>query len=288
MSRTLRPGLVVARRDDGHLQVGLDPPTRVVLPDSPEVRRVLTAVARATPPPAGPVADRVVTALESAGLLVDPAPRATVAGVAARARHGDDAARRLAARSATTVSVDAPPELLDQVHPLLRAAGLATATPSPATRGGSSVATRPDATVVHLVLSTGPVLRERLDGCLRAGVPHLPVAGRDGGCTVGPFVVPGRTGCLRCADARLAETDPRRAVVLEQVARAPAPAPDPVVLALALAWAVRDLVAWAEGDRPSTWGAAYELGGVVPVRTPVDVHPHCGCAWADLGAARTA
>lgn len=274
MSRTLRPGLVVARRDDGHLQVGLDPPRRVVLPDSPEVRRVLDAVVRGTRPEGGPVADRVLAALAAADLLVEARPPGSASVEAARARHGDDAARRLARRAATSVSVDAPPALVDQVVPLLVAAGLR--------------ATKPGSGSVHLVLADGVVARDRLDGCLRAGVPHLAVAGHEGGCTVGPFVVPGRTGCLRCADARRAEADPRRAVVLEQVARAPAAACDPVVAALALAWAVRDLVAWAEGDRPSTWGAAYELGGVVPDRVAVDPHPHCGCAWADLGAARTA
>ena len=41
MSPRLRPGLVVVRRDDRHLQVGLEPPRRVVLPDLPDVRRLL-------------------------------------------------------------------------------------------------------------------------------------------------------------------------------------------------------------------------------------------------------
>lgn len=280
MTRTLRPGLVVARRDDGHLQVGLDAPRRVVLPDTPQVRRVLDAVARGEEPEGGPATARVLVALERTGCLVAAGRSSRSAGLppatveSARARHGDDAARRLAARAATLVSIDAPATLVGQVEPLLRAAGLRT----PGARGAGQP-------TVHLALTTGVLARERLDDCLRLGRPHLVVSGHEGALTVGPFVDPGRTGCLRCADAARSETDPRRAVVLEQLASTPPPAGDPVLLALALAWAVRDLVAWAEGDRPSTWGAAYELGGPTPHRLPVDLHPHCGCGWAALGAA---
>ncbi|MDN4174915.1 hypothetical protein QWY28_18275 [Nocardioides sp. SOB77] len=272
MSRTLRPGLVAVRRDDGHLQVGLDLPRRVVLPDSPEVRRVLAALEQGRPPEPDAVGRRVLAALEAAGLLVDPHPRPTATTRAARARHGDDADRRLAARAGATVSLDAPPGWADQATALLAAAGLTTTRSGPGT--------------VHLAIAGGVLARDRVDPCLRSGVPHLVLAGQDGGLVVGPFVVPGVTGCLRCDDARRGESDPRRPVVLEQLARVPAPAPDPVCQALALAWAVRDVVAWVEGDRPSTWGAAYELGGATPVRVPVDRHPHCGCAWADLAGQR--
>ncbi|MBC9733321.1 TOMM precursor leader peptide-binding protein [Nocardioides marmotae] len=274
MSRTLLPGLVAVRRDDGHLQVGLDLPRRAVLPDTPEVRRVLAALEQGRSPEPDATATRVLAALESAGLLVDadPRPGGPIA-LAARARHGDDAARRLAARAAAVVSLDAPPDWAEPAAALLAAAGVAT------TRSGLGA--------VHLVLSPGVLARGRVDPCLRAGVPHLLVAGRDGGPVVGPFVAPGVTGCLRCDDARRAEADPRRAIVLEQLARATPPAADPVCRALALAWAVRDVVAWVEGDRPSTWGAAYELGAATPVRVPVDPHPHCGCTWGALGGRRT-
>ena len=37
----LRPGLIPVRRDTTHLQVGLTPPLRVLLPDAPAVRRLL-------------------------------------------------------------------------------------------------------------------------------------------------------------------------------------------------------------------------------------------------------
>lgn len=276
MSRTLRPGVLVVRRDDGHLQVGVDPPRRVVLREAPDVRRVLASLVRGEPPAPGGATARVVAALTAADLLVDlPAPRprgSSPATGAAWARHGDDAARRLAARAAATVSLDAPRDVADHLAPLLAGSGLRV------TGAGQGD--------VHLAVSHGTLARDRLDPCLRAGVPHLPVAGHEGAYVVGPFVLPGVTGCLRCDDARRAEADPRRAVVLEQLARAAPPAGDPVLLALALAWAVRDLLAWLEGDRPSTWGAAYSLGAGDPVGTPVPRHPHCGCSWADFVPAR--
>ncbi|WP_228942519.1 hypothetical protein, partial [Nocardioides sp. Leaf374] len=69
---TLRPGLVVATREAGRLQVGLDEPRRVVLPDHPDVRRLLAALRDRTPPtPTTPEGVRALTALVGAGLVVD-------------------------------------------------------------------------------------------------------------------------------------------------------------------------------------------------------------------------
>lgn len=276
MPPALRPGLVVARRDDGHLQVGIDPPDRVVLPDRPDVRRALAALVQGEPPPCDPPTARVLGALGAAGLLVDrpsrarrPAGRPTAAVEAAWARHGDDADRRLSARACATVSVDAPPGSAEELVRLFTEAGLR-----------ASCGPVGD---VHVALAHGPLPRDRVDACLRAGTPHLVVAGHRGGYVLGPFVLPGVTGCLRCDDARRGEADPRRAVVLEQAARLPSPAGDPVLLALATAWAVRDVLAWVEGDRPASWGTAYDLGdGPVPQGRRVERHPHCGCGWADF------
>ncbi|MFZ2529934.1 MAG: hypothetical protein WAX14_20140 [Rhodococcus sp. (in: high G+C Gram-positive bacteria)] len=43
---------------------------------------------------------------------------------------------------------------------------------------------------------------------MRHRIPHLPVRVRDGRGVVGPFVVPGRTSCLRCADLARTDLDP--------------------------------------------------------------------------------
>ena len=100
---------------------------------------------------------------------------------------------------------------------------------------------------------------------MRADRPHLLVALVDGIVRVGPFVVPGRTACLRCIDAHHTERDPRRSLVLHQYAASRAPrigVPDPVphdLLDLALVWAVRDLVAWIDGRRPRCWSATVRV-----------------------------
>ena len=110
----------------------------------------------------------------------------------------------------------------------------------------------------------------RLDDWMRSGTPHLVVREGPGGPLLGPYVVPGATACLRCVDAHLGEHDPRRALVVEQVATTPPlrpSEPDPALRALALAWAVRDLAAGAEGGVPATWSATVALGAA-----PADRH----------------
>ena len=70
---------------------------------------------------------------------------------------------------------------------------------------------------------------------LREGRAHLPLAAGPRGWTIGPFVVPGASACLRCVDAHRGEHDPRRALVVDQLAGLPSAPDDPVLAALALA-----------------------------------------------------
>ncbi|HEU4812194.1 MAG TPA: hypothetical protein VFT00_08625 [Nocardioides sp.] len=278
----LRPGLRVVRRDDRHLQVGIDPPHRLVAPDEPDVRRVADDLGRGRSPepdtPAGRrfLADLLAHELVVAGADLDDAlatgaDRSAVA--AAFAQFGADAPRRLAARAAAVIGVDAPEEHRQSVTRLLRASGA----------GSSHAAADAD---VLLVVSGGELRRDTLDRVVRAGRPHLVVIGGHGGVTVGPFVVPGLTACLRCVDAQRGESDPRRATVVEQCAQAAphsgAEPRDPALLAMAVAWAVRDLVSFVDGDQPATWSTSVELGpdlGLVRRRWPR--HPHCGCSWGE-------
>src|SRR6478735_5316357 len=70
----LRPGLHVVRRDDRHLQIGLDHPWRVIVPDQPDVQRLLADLAAGRPPaPTTPESHRALQDLIAADLLVDPA-----------------------------------------------------------------------------------------------------------------------------------------------------------------------------------------------------------------------
>ena len=256
MTWLLRPGLRLVRRDADHLQLGVDAPHVAVLPDTRGVRRLvadlshggpLTTLDEATTP--------VLTQLIGAGLVV----------------AADDEAGRRTRRARCVVHVDAPGELRPAALRLLRESGLSTTT-------AGSVAT------VALVWSEGELARDRLDGWVRAGTPHLVVAELPDGPRLGPYVVPGATACLRCVDAHAGETDPRRALVVEQLATGRplrAARPDLALRTLALAWAVHDLATAAEGDRPSTWSATVRLDALPPVQTAHRRHPHCGCAWAD-------
>ena len=67
-----------------------------------------------------------------------------------------------------------------------------------------------------LVAAGGEPVRETSTRYVRADVPHLLVRDAGARVTVGPFVEPGRTACLRCVDAHVGEGDPRRPVLVEQ------------------------------------------------------------------------
>lgn len=266
MALRLRPGLVIARRDDSHLQIGLDPPLCAVLPATADVQHLLAALADGAPlAPTTPAGHRALQALREADLLVEA--ETVAANPLLAMQYADGAAARVAARSAASVGVEAPTGLRQVVEGMLRTAGLRP---------------RRDPAVpsVIVVADDGPVRRSRVDQPVRDGIPHLLVSGAAHGWIVGPFVVPGVTACVRCVDAALGERDPRRATVLEQVARAPAPPTDPVLRSMALAWAVRDVRSWIDGDRPTTWSATVTIAasGAPEVHGHVR-HPHCGCAW---------
>lgn len=263
----LRPGWRAVRYDDQHLQVGLDAPLRAVLPDSPDVRRLLTVLAdpdATWEPPATLAAVRALERLGAADLLV-PVPGSALESRLASA-YGSSAQGRLAARRGARVAVDAPPGPAETVTALLRAEGLPPVTSAPA---------------VVLVVSVGPLRRGRLDPLVQAGVPHLVVTGTPTGWEVGPFVAPGRTACLRCVDAARAETDPRRTMVADQLAGSGTVVPvPPVGQAAALALAVREVVAYVDGEVPPTWSASLLLGvSGAPQLRPWARHPLCGCAW---------
>lgn len=136
---------------------------------------------------------------------------------------------------------------------------------------------------MHLVVTQGPVDRERLDPLIRGSVPHLVLGGAASRRRIGPFVVPGRTACLRCVDAHEALHDTRLPLLTCQAARSATDRPpptDPLLDQIALAWAVRDLCRYVEGDEPSTWSTTVDLGprGLAQ-QARWGRHPDCGCAW---------
>jgi hypothetical protein len=273
----LRPGLRVFRRDDTHLQVGIEEP-RVVVPDDEGVRRLLRELESgdglaSLTPAAGLAFGRLV----QAGLVVDRAELTTAARASRRvataavfAAHGPGAIERLEARARCRVDVDAPDPWRTTVVERLGSAGLLVADLA------HGLAT------VTLLVTHGEPVRSRVDGLVREDRPHLLVSLLPERVRLGPFVVPGTTACLRCLDAHLAEQDPRRGLVLEQLEdRDDPPAPcDPVLAHAGLALAARELTTYAEGDRPATWSTTLTLGADLTMpRREWTRHPHCGCSW---------
>ncbi len=256
MTWLLRAGVGLARRDADHLQLGLDPPHVAVLPDRRAVRLLLVELAHGSPlSTLDAVTGRALDALVGAGLVV-PA---------------DGEAARPERRSRCVVHLDVPDGVLPAALRLIGEAGLGL-TRDP---GGASVV---------LVWTEGEPARDRSDEWMRRGTPHLLVRETLVGPVVGPYVVPGATACLRCVDAHAGETDPRRSLVVEQLATTEPLRPvdpDPALRTLALGWAVRDLVTAAEGGVPAIWSATVALGALPPVLTAYRRHLHCGCAWAD-------
>jgi len=266
----LRPGFPVLRRDADSLQVGCRRPWAVRLPDRPSVRRLLDALEAGQDH--GRLDDDARLALDrllAARLVVLGTPDAAGEPHAAELLlFGDDARRRRDARRTSAIGVLAEPAAATGLTELLETAGL---TVDEETAG------------TWLVLAAGPARRSLVDPLVQAGVPHLLVEGVGPRRRVGPFVVPGRTACLRCVDAHHGDIDPRRATVLHQLEELPPTPltdPDPCLVQLALGWAMRDVVRVLDGSPPSLRSATVTVTEDLEVtRRDWLRHPHCGCAW---------
>jgi len=277
----LVPGVLVTRRDDGHLQIGLDPALAVIAPDDPDSRELLTRLREGRAPIVTATTHRLCAELLDRGLVVDadalfadlpPQPTGRHAVAAAYAQSGLDGRAVLARRSTRPVRVEAPAELAELAAGLLQLSGVPTE----------------GAPFAVLLVVLGEPARHRIDALVQADTPHLVVRAGERTIEIGPFVVPGTTACLRCADACLGESDPRRALVVEQYSRVgrhradgvPMPV-DPAVATAAVGWAVRDLVSFVDDEAPSTWSASVRFGrGMHLEHREWSRDPRCGCAWA--------
>ena len=292
MRPILRPGIHVLRRAVAEVQVGLDPASALVLPDSPPVRESLRLLATSAHRDA--YVDRSVLDLLLThdklvderdlmpGLADEDLAPATTAALTREA--GSDVARVRNARRlwrTQTLSFGHPAGdgLRDTFVALARTAGLREA--------AARRAAPPDGGVL---LGVGEPDHDRVDAWTRAGTPHLAVRLTEGRAVIGPFVVPGTTACLRCLDAHCTDGDPAWPLLVRQYAGASgrnradgAPEPvDPLLASLALAWAARDLASYVDGRRPSTWSATVTIH---PQLSQIETrswlrHPGCGCTWA--------
>ncbi|GGU17754.1 hypothetical protein [Nocardioides albus] len=242
----IRPGYVAVRRDETRLQIGIDPPRRAVVQDGVEVRRLLTDLAAGRAVEPDHLPGRhAMQQLGNAGLLTDA--------------DGEE--------PAPPVGFDGPPAMISAARAVLGPA------PAPSDPG------------IVVLLSEGPLDRERADELVRDGRAHLVVESGPDTWSVGPLVVPGVTACLRCVDAALAEEDDRRAVIVSQLVGIEVPG-DPLLQSLALSWAVRDARTYLAGRTPASWSASVSLTrDDAPAIRPWLRHPYCGCAWDLIAAA---
>jgi bacteriocin biosynthesis cyclodehydratase domain-containing protein len=115
-------------------------------------------------------------------------------------------------------------------------------------------------------------------------VPHLAVHVRDGRARVGPFVLPGRTSCLRCASLHRSDQDPCWPRLAAQLAGQPAAASH-TATAVAAGIAVEQILGLLAGSgEPATVEATVTLDpltGRLAKRTRPP-HPACGCRAARI------
>jgi hypothetical protein len=139
---------------------------------------------------------------------------------------------------------------------------------------------RPDLVVLTDSAVPAP---EFVAGLLAGSVPHLAARVREGTGIVGPFVVPGRSSCLGCADLHRADLDSNWPTVAAQLAGRTQPADltcAHATAALAVEQVLRALTWLSTGDRrPPTWNTTIEFEpfhGRLEHRTWTP-HPRCSC-----------
>jgi hypothetical protein len=240
----LRPGLHVVRRDDRHLQLGLDDPDRLVLPDRPGLLDALRALPQV---PRDPGLRRVVETLAEGGWVVDD--------------------RRVAPTEAPRLALTVDTPLADTVARACRAAGV-TVSDSPGLR---------------LVATVGEPRRDLSDALMQHDEAHLWLAALPAAVRVGPLVEPGRSACLRCVDAHLGERDPRRATVLHQLVDLPPgleTAYDATLALVGAGLALRAAARHLTGEGSALRSATLTVDTDLEItRRDWLRHPHCGCAW---------
>lgn len=145
-----------------------------------------------------------------------------------------------------------------------------------------------------VVFTEGHPSPYQTDELLRRDVAHLLAVVKEARGVVGPFVLPGRTACLRCQDLHRTDRDPAWPQVCAQLTqprpvRPPGPAACDVALAAVVAgMAAVHVVGWIDSGRS---GRPPSLAGTVEVELPTGSvrrrtwhpHPACGCQWTRAG-----
>jgi len=282
----LAPGLTVRQRTSDELQIGLTDQHRLRVADTPAVRRTLAALGRGEALRQDQETRHSLRVLAPAlrdgdALLLPGIPASEAAAVSLL--HPRSGPARLRARAASRIAVlgTLGDEDGSSAGAFLARSGLGTVSPTD----------RPE---VVLALSEGPLDRSLSDRLVRDDVPHLVVEVVESDVVVGPFVVPGRTACLRCLDAHRSSADPLHPVLVGAIPQVPrhdgvAVPRSAAMVTMALSWATADLIRYVEGDRPASWSATVTFtpgrSSIAPVRW--FRHPACGCSWSTLAEPTT-
>lgn len=160
------------------------------------------------------------------------------------------------------------------------AAGTALRRAAPGTR--TDAHDRPDLAVLAPADGTEPEPPESL---LRHEVPHLVACVRELRGIVGPLVVPGVSGCLRCQRMHRTDRDPAWPRIAAQLTsgRGATEACDVVLATAVAATAAAQALAYLDGRSApvATIGGSLEL--TLPDwrwrRRSWPPHPRCGCRW---------
>jgi bacteriocin biosynthesis cyclodehydratase domain-containing protein len=159
-------------------------------------------------------------------------------------------------------------------------------------RAAPDVRTGDDGALPDLVILTGPVLPDLVDGLMRDRVPHLAVWTAEAIGVVGPLVVPARSTCLRCVDLRKAQADPQWPKILAQATftRARPQACDTVLAAMTATLAAGQALALIDRAGPARQ-TPVTVNGTLEVVLPDWQwrrrtwlpHPACGCGAPATG-----
>jgi hypothetical protein len=284
----LRPGVRLLRRDRHAWQLGLDWPGAAVVADSPALEAVLDSLDGLRDYEAVVLAasahgvdqaacGQTLDALIDRGLVTDgdetrpgDVPESAWAAWSLLSGRGSRAGDVHLRRRAASVAVDGSGAVADEIRRLLPRAHVDT------------VEVGSEAGLIVVAGDCEPA-RARADNALHTGLPHVWASVRDCVGLVGPFVLPGQTACLRCADAARADVDPAWPTLVDAVTRT-----RPVVTAVdapladaVAALTVHEIAVWASGLGPQTLDGIVEIPyGFGPIqRVGVEQHPRCGCGW---------
>ena len=249
------PAAALVWRSPSTLQIGVDPPLAVLTDLPPTAERLVAALVAGTDAPTltALATDRLVDAVALQQLLDAVAP----------------ALLPEPAPPFPPVLVEGPPDLVAGLGVADRLLAHDPAAPAP-----------PDPPPLVLLAAHHVLAPGRAARWLARDVPHLPVVFGERAAVVGPFVIPGVTPCLRCAEEHRLEADPAWPVLaaqllaLRRAAAADAPALR-LELHARLATAIRSI---RSGGDAGLAGSAVRIASDGSVsRLPRPWHARCSC-----------